>query len=146
MLHSEPVEITGLKVGIIGLGVSGKMIADALSFLGADISYYSRTRKPEAEQSGMVFLPLDELLAESEVVFTCLNKNVLLLGKQELDISGNGKVLSNTSIGPVFDATKFSDEYCRYGEFTGTMVGITCADRVKHKHYADFDFFEYKTE
>ena len=29
------------------------------------------------------------------------------------------------------------------GEFTGTMVGITCADRVKHKHYADFDFFEY---
>ena len=30
-------------------------------------------------------------------------------------------------IGPVFDATKFSDEYCRYGEFTGTMVGITCA-------------------
>lgn len=46
-------------------------------------------------------------------------------------------------IGRVFDTTKFSDEYCKYGEFTGTMVGITCADRVKHKHYADFDFFEY---
>lgn len=104
MLHSEPVEITGLKVGIIGLGVSGKMIADALSFLGADISYYSRTRKPEAEQSGMVFLPLDELLAESEVVFTCLNKNVLLLGKQDFDILGTGKVLFNTSIGPGFDS------------------------------------------
>jgi xylan 1,4-beta-xylosidase len=46
-------------------------------------------------------------------------------------------------IGRIFDTTKFSDEYCRYGEFTGTMVGITCADRVKHRHYADFDFFEY---
>ncbi len=46
-------------------------------------------------------------------------------------------------IGRVFDTTRFSDEYCRYGEFTGTMVGITCADRVKHSHYADFDFFEY---
>ena len=46
-------------------------------------------------------------------------------------------------IGKVFDTTKFSDEYCKYGEFTGTFVGITCADRVKHKHYADFDFFEY---
>jgi xylan 1,4-beta-xylosidase len=46
-------------------------------------------------------------------------------------------------IGPVFDTTKFSDEYCKYGEFTGTMVGITCADRVRHRHYADFDFFEY---
>ena len=40
-------------------------------------------------------------------------------------------------------AKKFSDEYCKYGEFTGTFVGITCADRVKHQHYADFDFFEY---
>ncbi|HBF4995566.1 TPA: glycoside hydrolase family 43 protein [Clostridioides difficile] len=46
-------------------------------------------------------------------------------------------------IGKVFDTTKFSDEYCKYGEFTGTFIGLTCADRVKHKHYADFDFFEY---
>ena len=49
-------------------------------------------------------------------------------------------------IGIPFDTTKFSDEYCKYGEFTGTMVGITCADRVKHQHYADFDFFEYKAD
>lgn len=45
-------------------------------------------------------------------------------------------------IGQVFDTTKFSDEYCEYGEFTGTFVGMTCADRVKHEKYADFDFFE----
>ena len=44
-------------------------------------------------------------------------------------------------MGRVFDTTRFSDEYCKYGEFTGTMVGLTCADRVKHSHYAD----EYKT-
>lgn len=49
-------------------------------------------------------------------------------------------------IGKAFDTTKFSDEYCKYGEFTGTMVGITCADRVKHSHYADFDFLEVKFE
>ncbi|WP_019910991.1 glycoside hydrolase family 43 protein [Paenibacillus sp. HW567] len=46
-------------------------------------------------------------------------------------------------IGDNFDTTKFSDEYSRYGEFTGSFVGLTCADRVKHRHYADFDFFEY---
>lgn len=43
----------------------------------------------------------------------------------------------------VFDTSKFSDEYCEYGEFTGTMVGITCANRVLHRQYADFDFFEH---
>lgn len=51
--------------------------------------------------------------------------------------------LKYEKIGRIFDTTKFSDEYCKYGEFTGTMVGMTCADRVKHQHYADFDFFEY---
>ena len=45
MLRDEPVEIFGLRVGVVGLGVSGRMIADALAFLGADISYYSRSRK-----------------------------------------------------------------------------------------------------
>ena len=47
------------------------------------------------------------------------------------------------NIGRKFDMTKYSDEYCKYGEFTGTMVGITCGDRMRHEHYADFDFFEY---
>ncbi|MCM1174974.1 MAG: glycoside hydrolase family 43 protein [Blautia sp.] len=47
-------------------------------------------------------------------------------------------------IGPEFETSRFSDEYCKYGEFTGTMAGITCADRVRHSHYADFDFFEYQ--
>ena len=104
MLHDEPVEITGLKVGIGGLGVSGKMIADALAFMGADISYYSRTRKPDAEQAGMTYKPLADLLRDSEVVFTCLNKNVLLLGSEEFAQLGAGKVLFNTSIGPGFDS------------------------------------------
>lgn len=46
-------------------------------------------------------------------------------------------------IGGFFETSRFSDEYCSYGEFTGTMAGITCADRLLHSHYADFDFFEY---
>ena len=109
MLRDEPVEIYGLKVGIVGLGVSGRMIADALSFLGADISYYSRTRKPDAEQAGMAYKPLNQLLQDSEVVFTCLNKNVLLLGKEEFAQLGSGKVLFNTSIGPGFDSAALED-------------------------------------
>ncbi len=45
------------------------------------------------------------------------------------------------SIGPVLDTSLLSDEYSDYGEFTGTFVGITCADRLKHEKTADFDFF-----
>ena len=109
MLHAEPSEIYGLKVGIVGLGVSGRMIADALAYLGADICYYSRSRKPDAEQAGMAYKPLDALLRDSEVVFTCLNKNVLLLGREEFAALGEGKVLFNTSIGPGFDSAALEE-------------------------------------
>ena len=109
MLRDEPVEITGLKVGVVGLGVSGRMIADALQFMGAEISYYARSAKPDAEAAGMRYKPLAQLLAESEVVFTCLNKNVLLLGKEEFAQLGTGKVLFNTSIGPGFDSAALEE-------------------------------------
>ena len=109
MLRDEPVEITGLKVGVVGLGVSGRMIADALQFMGAEISYYARSAKPDAEAAGMRYKPLAQLLAESEVVFICLNKNVLLLGKEEFAQLGTGKVLFNTSIGPGFDSAALED-------------------------------------
>ncbi|MDU0971219.1 MAG: glycoside hydrolase family 43 protein [Actinomycetaceae bacterium] len=51
-----------------------------------------------------------------------------------------------TRIGPDFDTTTMSDEYCAYGEFTGTMVGLTCADRLFHRQCADFDFFDYAAD
>lgn len=102
MWQDIPVEITGLKVGIVGLGVSGGMIADAMQFMGAEVSYYSRTRKPEREAAGFTYRPLQELLRHCDVVFTCLNKNVILLHEEEFRALGNGKLLFNTSIGPAF--------------------------------------------
>ncbi|RGX54701.1 dihydrofolate reductase [Anaerotruncus sp. AF02-27] len=102
-LYEQAAEITGLKVGIVGLGTSGRMIADALQLLGANISYYCRSPKPDAQAQGMRFTPLHELLRDSQVVCTCLNKNVLLLGAPEFAQLGSGKILFNTSIGPGFD-------------------------------------------
>ena len=45
-----------------------------------------------------------------------------------------------------FDDFKLSDEYCQYGEFTGAMAGIFREDRMLHRKYADFDFFEYPAD
>ena len=103
MFLDMPIEILGLKVGIIGLGVSGGMIADALNFMGADISYFSRTRKPEFEDKGLTYSPLHELLENNDVVFMCLNKNVILLKDEEFEKLGSHKILFNTSIGPAHE-------------------------------------------
>lgn len=51
---------------------------------------------------------------------------------------------SFADIGPVLDTSPLSDEYSKCGEFTGTFIGLTCADRAFHRKTADFDFFDYK--
>ena len=93
------------------------MIAEALQFLGADIAYYCRTPKADAEKAGMRFTPLPQLLQESQVVFTCLNKNVLLLGEEEFRQLGDGKILFNTSIGPGFDSAALERWVARPGNY-----------------------------
>ena len=103
LFSDMPIEILGLKVGIIGLGVSGGMIADALNFMGADISYFSRTRKSGYEEKGIKYSELSELLEKNDVIFMCLNKNVILLKESEFEKLGSHKLLFNTSIGPAHE-------------------------------------------
>lgn len=98
-----PLEIKNLKVGIVGMGTTGIAISDALQFFGADIKYYSRTRKPEQEAKGRAYRELKDLLKEVDVVFSCLNKNVILFNEAEMKTFGNGKIFFNTSIGPSYD-------------------------------------------
>ena len=100
MWRDQPLELTGIPVGIVGLGTTGIMIARALRFFGADVHYYSRSRKPEQEAGGLSYLPLDELLQKVDILCCCLNKNVILLGEREFELFGSGKILMNTSIGP----------------------------------------------
>lgn len=122
-----PREITGLKAGIIGLGKSGGMIADALKFFGADVSYFARSEKSEAKEKGYRFLPLKNLLAENEVVFCCLNKNTVLLHEEEFEHLGNKKILFNTGLSPAWDEQPFlrwldGDNLC-FCDTTGALGG-----------------------
>lgn len=102
-----PREITGLKAGIIGLGKSGGMIADALKFFGADVSYFSRSEKPEAKAKGYRYLELSELLSQNEVICCCLNKNTVLLHDAEFKHLGNNKIVFNTGLSPAWDEPAF---------------------------------------
>lgn len=101
--EGEPREITGLRVGIVGLGKSGGMIADAMRFFGAEVSYFARSEKAWAAEKGYRFQPLDELLAASDVLFCCLNKNTVLLHEAQFEALGDHKVLFNTGLSPAWD-------------------------------------------
>ncbi|NGM67108.1 NAD(P)-dependent oxidoreductase [Sphingobacterium sp. SGR-19] len=102
-----PREITGTKVGIVGLGKSGGMVADALRFFGAEISYFARSEKEDAKQKGYRFLPLRQLLKENEVIVACLNRGVVLMHEEEFAEMGDRKILFNTGLSPAWDEGPF---------------------------------------
>jgi len=64
----RPYELTDVKIGIIGLGKIGTMVANALKYFGADVYYYSKTRKTKEESNGIKYLPLEELLKNCDII------------------------------------------------------------------------------
>lgn len=122
MWENEPREIGGLNIGILGMGATGSIIAKAIKPFGANLFYYSRTRKPEKECENINYLPLNELLQKCEVVFCCLNKNVVLLNEKEFDLMKGKKLIINTSISPSHNIKAMkkwlleSDEHYLFGD------------------------------
>ena len=103
-----PQEISSLKCSVIGLGTSGTLIAKGLKFFGAEVSYYSRTRKENLEKEiGITYKSLNDCVKDSDAIFLALNKNVLLLDHEQFNLMKGKKILFNTSIGPGFKQAPF---------------------------------------
>jgi len=105
---ADSTELKGKSIGIIGLGTLGSMVATMAVHFGMKVFYYNRNRKTEAEQKGITYLPLHELLAICDVVTTHLPKNTILLGESEFSIKKKNSILINTSLGLTFDKVAFS--------------------------------------
>lgn len=106
--QTQQVELTEMKIGIVGLGTTGQLIAKGLQTFGADLYYFSRTRKPEQEQNNIKYLSLKELLNTVDVVFSCLNKNEIVFYDEQFRWFGNHKIMFNTSIGPSHDVSSLT--------------------------------------
>lgn len=61
-------EIRGKKFGIIGLGDIGMRTAKLAQAFGAEVFYWSRNRKTEAESKGIIYCELDKLIANSDII------------------------------------------------------------------------------
>lgn len=101
--HTRPKELCQMKIGIIGMGNLGKRAAKAFIGLEAPVSYYSRTRKEEIEAFGAEYRPLKELLSWADAVLCFLNKNTVIIGREELQAFGNGKILLNCGLNAPFE-------------------------------------------
>ena len=101
-------EVSEARVGIIGFGEIGRKVAQLVLSLGASVSYNDVERASEEMERrlGVVFKPLDELLASCDVIslhVPLTERTKGMIGSREFRLMPSGALLINTSRGEVVD-------------------------------------------
>lgn len=105
-------ELHGRTVGIIGTGDTGIRTAQLYKAFGCRVLGYSRSRRQLALESGVEYVPLEQLLQESDIVslHTPLTEQTRnLINAQRIALMKPGAILINTARGPVVDAQAVAD-------------------------------------
>ncbi len=101
--------VWGKTVGLIGGGgLIGKAVARRARGFGMRVLYWTPRRKPEAEEreAGLTYVPLDELLRESDFVSLHQPLDATTrhqIGARELGLMKKSAFLINTARGPIVD-------------------------------------------
>ena len=99
-------ELRGKTVGIVGTGAIGTATARLLVAFGAKVIAWSRTERPEVKALGVEYMPLDDLLRQSDIVslhVPLCDETRGLIGERELSLMKPTALLVNTARGPVCD-------------------------------------------
>lgn len=116
-------ELAGSRVGILGMGRIGQAAARRFAALDAEVSYWSRTRRPDL---GYRWAELAELLPASDVLVCVLPSTPQtrrLVGAGELAALPPGAVLVNAGRGDVVDEAALAAAL-RSGHLGGAALDV----------------------
>jgi glyoxylate reductase len=121
------VSLIGKTLGIVGLGRIGSMVARRAKGYNMKVLYNKHDPDPEAEKElGVVFTPLDELLAKSDFVslhVPLTDETRHLINKDTLAKMKKGSFLVNTARGPVVDERDLV-EALKAGHLSGAALDV----------------------
>jgi len=101
-------ELSGRMVGMVGYGAVPQRLAPTLAVLGARVVVHAR----RGNEDGIPVLPLDDLLAESDIVSLHLPttpETAGLIGARRLKLMRPGGILINTARGALVDQAALFD-------------------------------------
>ncbi len=121
-------EVYGQTLGIIGIGRIGKAVARRAQGFRMKIIYFDPQRlSPEEEQSlGASFSPLDELIANADIVTIHASLNPSshhLISKERIGLMKKTAILINVSRGPIVDEAALADAL-RRGDIWGAGLDV----------------------
>ena len=100
-------QLTGSRLGILGMGRIGKKIAKIAKSLGMIIHYHNRSKlSPDQENGATYHKDLKSLLTVSDVLSVCCpasRETVNMINKETLDYLPKGAVVTNVARGDIVD-------------------------------------------
>ena len=123
-------EIAGRTAGIIGLGRIGLRTARLLLAFGARVIACSPHSRPEAEALGISYVPLEDLLAESDIVTLHAPSTPAtrgMLGREQFARMKPGAVFINCARGALVDSAALA-EALNTGHIAGAAVDVFSAE------------------
>lgn len=119
-------EIAGRTVGVIGLGKIGLKTARLFQAFGATVIAHSPHERQEAARMGIRYLPLDALLAQSDIVTLHAPSNAStrgMLGAAQFAQIKPGALFINAARGALVDSQALADAL-RSGRVGGAAVDV----------------------
>ena len=105
--HLIGKQLTGSRLGILGMGRIGKKIAKISRSLGMIIHYHNRSKlSPDQENGATYHKDLKSLLTVSDVLSVCCpasKETVNMINKETLDYLPKGAVVTNVARGDIVD-------------------------------------------
>ena len=100
-------QLTGTRLGILGMGRIGKKIAKIASSLGMIIHYHNRSKLSSDKEKGAIYhKDLKSLLSVSDVLSVCCpasKETINLINKETLEYLPKGAVVTNVARGDIVD-------------------------------------------
>ena len=100
-------QLTGTRLGILGMGRIGKKIAKIAKSLGMVIHYHNRSKLSSDKEDGATYhKDLKSLLSVSDVLSVCCpasKETINLINKETLEYLPKGAVVTNVARGDIVD-------------------------------------------
>ncbi|MBM9592989.1 2-hydroxyacid dehydrogenase [Roseitranquillus sediminis] len=125
-VRGENRHLHGKTVGIVGFGAIGRQVARLLSGFGVEIVYYDPVRAEEVDEAALKarYLPLDDLVAEADVVtlhLPLMPQTANMISAERIQRMKPGALLVNAARGGLVDEAALADAL-RSGHLFGAAL------------------------
>lgn len=123
---SKSFTITNKKLGLLGFGAIGKMVAQKSQVLGAEVQYYDIYRLGQEIESTLrvKYVDFKTLLQTSDIITIHLpltSDTVDLISREELNLMKKNAIIVNTSRGGIINENDLAD-FLQSGNLLGAAL------------------------